>query len=357
MLVRYIRDNMLQAGDRIPPQVQLREMFHCGVTTITSVIQELTREGMLSVRDKVGVFVQNPNASGIYGRTVGLVLNSPDRNSLVCAMKTFLELAFNEYDCQVLSFFADDRSDDKADTFTKFSEVPRLLYTVDNGEVDGLIFTVLPDKEIVDFCRSRNINVLSIMNYYPYPNNIDIDYAYIIRESVKRMQEKNIRNIAFFTCSALDYVQQLFEDSAAAIAGDGYKGWSCRFSPCDFPDGKKKSDYAEQIDRWVDEVVAGLYAKPAAERPGGLILLDDILALKFIFSLQQAGDYMPEIISMQNRDIGVPMPRFIVKNGYWDFDVRRFAAVIADTMMKMFYKEKDEIPFLAHKVKFIPACE
>ena len=92
MLVRYIRDNMLQVGDRIPPQVQLREMFHCGVTTITSVIQELTREGMLSVRDKVGVFVQNPNASGIYGRTVGLILtfhNISDYCS--CIIKTIIQ--------------------------------------------------------------------------------------------------------------------------------------------------------------------------------------------------------------------------------------------------------------------------
>ena len=59
LLVRYIRDRQLKNGDKLPPQNELRRIFRYGAATICSAVNALRDDGVLEVRDKVGVFVNN----------------------------------------------------------------------------------------------------------------------------------------------------------------------------------------------------------------------------------------------------------------------------------------------------------
>ena len=58
-LVRFIRDNQLQKGDRLPPTVQLARMMGVSLATLREALKELEAFGVVSARQGRGVFVKS----------------------------------------------------------------------------------------------------------------------------------------------------------------------------------------------------------------------------------------------------------------------------------------------------------
>ncbi len=56
-LTGFIRDNLLQAGDRLPPEAELAEALGVGRSTIREAIRGLESLGVLETRHGIGVFV------------------------------------------------------------------------------------------------------------------------------------------------------------------------------------------------------------------------------------------------------------------------------------------------------------
>ena len=73
-LISLVHDRALQPGDRLPSYAALRDALGIGSQTIADAVDLLCRAGILEVRDKVGIFVQNPNGSSLAGRTVAVVV-------------------------------------------------------------------------------------------------------------------------------------------------------------------------------------------------------------------------------------------------------------------------------------------
>ena len=92
LLVRYIRDQQMKRGDRLPPQDFLRKTFKFGTATISAAINELKDDGVLEVRDKVGVFVIDPNADGHAGRTIGITMRHAENSLYYSCILTALQM-------------------------------------------------------------------------------------------------------------------------------------------------------------------------------------------------------------------------------------------------------------------------
>ena len=343
MIIRYIRDNRLKAGDRIPSQVQLRKLYGCGVTTITSAIGELEAEGTLAARDKVGVFVCNPYASGIYGRRIGIISGQLGNNSLICLFKTFIEMFLQEDDCQVLPFF--QRSDADIKYHNDFCDIPRLKDTVDSGILDGLLATIVLAPEVVAYCRSRGVKVLHLLNFVEEPNYLDVDYASVIRESVHKMAAKGISVIHHITLSSTGFMSRIFMESVqkelGAEAAELCKSYSREY----FSGNNIMSIVTTIVNEW--------YAMPEAERPEGVLILDDILAMHFLFVLQRHGNWKPVFVIMRNTGAGPGLPFVKSSIGSWELDIKKLAFFSAGIFMNMLRNDTDEIPFTSFKATFV----
>ena len=104
MIVRYIREQQLKSGERLPSQDFFRKKFSCGTTTVRAAIEELKNDGVLEVRDKVGVYVIDPNADGHTASVIGICAiysDSPYYCCLLCAIQSHL----NRLGCMARLFF------------------------------------------------------------------------------------------------------------------------------------------------------------------------------------------------------------------------------------------------------------
>ena len=104
LLVRYIRDQQMKRGDRLPPQDFLRKTFKFGTATISAAINELKDDGVLEVRDKVGVFVIDPNADGHAGRTIGITMRHAENSLYYSCILTALQMRLVEEGCMIRLF-------------------------------------------------------------------------------------------------------------------------------------------------------------------------------------------------------------------------------------------------------------
>ena len=93
LLVRYIRDRQMTTGDKLPPQNELRRIFHYGAATVSSAINALKQDGVLEVRDKVGVFVADPEAGGHAGRVIGITMLYGENNFYYSCLLASLQQA------------------------------------------------------------------------------------------------------------------------------------------------------------------------------------------------------------------------------------------------------------------------
>ena len=73
-IVTWIHDRNLAPGDRLPPYSQLREELGLGSQTIAAAVGSLCEVDVLEVRDKVGIFVKNPEGGHLAGRTVAVAV-------------------------------------------------------------------------------------------------------------------------------------------------------------------------------------------------------------------------------------------------------------------------------------------
>ena len=69
-LLRYIFDAQLKVGDKLPSQAALVGSMGLSSSTIIRAVNSLKDEGVLEVRDKVGVFLRDDHLVGKSGRTV-----------------------------------------------------------------------------------------------------------------------------------------------------------------------------------------------------------------------------------------------------------------------------------------------
>ena len=314
MIVRYIREQQLKRGERLPSQDFFRQKFSCGTTTVRAAIEELKNDGVLEVRDKVGVYVIDPNADGHTASVIGICAiysDSPYYCCLLCAIQSHL----NRLGCMAHLFFKyrpDDRT--SPDLYYDISDYPGLARSVESKILDGIIHLDDFNDRALRFFAKAGIPTLSAGGLPLSENSVSYDLGDILRRMCVRLKKMNV------TCPALVSVKTT-EAHIDPLFLKYTGGQGIILSNEVFTD-----DGSRFIERFM--------ALPEDRRPDLILYMDDILAQaitsKLVFLLPR--EKLPKAMIFRSRQL---QTIFAVENPvFFNMDLDHFAALIVNTLMK-----------------------
>lgn len=313
LLVRYIRDRLMTTGDKLPPQNELRRIFHYGAATISSAITALKLDGVLEVRDKVGVFVADPEAGGHAGRVIGITMLHGENNFYYSCLLASLQIHLVENGCTT-RLFRCLRKGKNERILWETDDFPGLRRSIENNEIQGLIHLDDFSHAALDFIKSKKLPLIFVGSRGGIAENgVFFDHNRIVKEACKMLKQKQAQRPALICQSSIrQEVEAVFRENFGSAAPV--------FIKCTPED---------------DQNIAGMVlAIPENERPDWLICLDDFAALHLCSGLARnlGPENMPGAFIMYNRASGMhyPLSKLICCNN----DLCKFAAIGVDLLMK-----------------------
>ncbi len=311
LLVRYIRDQKLECGDRLPPQDFLRQKFNVGTATMGKAIGELKQDGVLEVRDKIGVFVIDPNADGHAGRLIGItarhVEDSPYYSCLLCALQ--MKLLREGCHTQIYCY---DNTRDKNNFSFDIDDFPGLKRSIESGELDGIIHLDDFKDKAIKFIRNHRIPLIFVGSEGVSPNGVFYDQKMMLPEIYRKLEKYHLQRPALYSSGGIDkYLNPLFLELTKG-KGQVYSGQSL--------EGGKK-------------IAEELLALPDNKRPDWIIYMDDILAQKITseLALHLPVEKLPRAVILRNKQlmISYPVPDPI----FYDIDLTEVAATVVNLLL------------------------
>ncbi|MBQ9500725.1 MAG: GntR family transcriptional regulator [Lentisphaeria bacterium] len=313
LLVRYIRDRQLKNGDKLPPQNELRQIFRYGATTISSAINALKHDGVLDVRDKVGVFVLNPEAGGHAGRVIGITMVHGENNFYYSCLLASLQMHLVENGCMVRLFRCLRRETSERILF-ETDDFPGLRRSIENSEIQGLIHLNDLSRNALEFIGSKKLPLIFVGSPGGIAENgVFFDYGRIVEEACGMLKKRQARHpVLICPASVRQEVEEIFFGNFGRTASV--------FS------GSRLGD-----DR---DIVRKILAMHESERPDWLICLDDFagLALTSALARRLGPDKMPGAFIMYDRASRMDYP--LSKLICCDNDLHKFAAIGVKLLMK-----------------------
>lgn len=342
LVIRYIHDRDLKPGARLPGQSELRSLFACGGATLTTAIGELCDEGVLTARDKVGVFVKDIQAARQYSRRIGLVTGELTGSPFPAYLNVFLEKALSRYGCR--SIWLHQREGAMAKVYNGLDDVVNLRECLENGELDGVISSIYGDAELEETLRRNKVGWVYVSNYAPRPNHICLDYASVAERSVTILAAHGLCRIEMMMAVQLDYMERIFKDALQknGLSADG-ECFHC-LGGC--------TPGTPEYETWVEEVFAGWMARPPERRPEALVIPDDLLALRMQLFLATRPEWKPAVMALYNDNL--KLPQFPSPYGHWHISVEGYAEFIAGHFIEKLRSNTPELPFLSYMPDF--AC-
>lgn len=318
LLVRYMHDQQMKRGDRLPSQDFLRKTFKFGTATISSAINELKNDGVLDVRDKVGVFVIDPYADGHAGRTIGITIRHAENSFYYSCILTALQMRLIEAGCMIRLFRYQNETKRKGILF-QIDDFPGLRRSIENHELQGLIHLDDFGVQALKFIQSRKIPVVFVGSPGGIaPNGVFFDLCDTMQKiGIRLKREKPQRPVLLCQPSVLKCVQERFLDAF----GDNKK----IYTGCCIQDAEKIADE--------------ILFMPEEERPDWMICMDDILALALVSRLATVlpPKKMPRAVILRNLQFQI---RYPVKDPvFYDTDLSEFASIGVSLLMKAMKEE------------------
>lgn len=321
LLVRYIRDRQMTNGDKLPPQNELRRIFHYGAATVSSAINALKQDGVLEVRDKVGVFVADPEAGGHAGRIIGITMLYDENNFYYSCLLASLQIHLVENGCTI-RLFRCLRKEKIERILWEIDDFPGLRRSIENNEIQGLIHLDDFSHAALDFIKSKKLPLIFVGSRGGIAENgVFFDHNRIVKEACEMLKQKQARRPALI-CQAS--VRQEVE----AVFCENFGSAAPVFIKCTSGDDQN--------------IVGTILAMPEKERPDWLICLEDFAALQLISGLARnlGPEKMPGAFIMYNRASGMHYP--LSKLICCDNDLYRFAAIGVDLLMQAMMSGKQD---------------
>ncbi len=295
-IVRYILDAKLRCGDRLPAQQELRERLNLSAATIVRAIQALKEEGILLVRDKVGVFVRTDQTDGLIGRTIGLLAVQMENSVFYAVMAQLLHQELLRQGCRAVLFSRKPLADDN---YFVSADFPGLESAVRQHQIDGLIDTSGLYGELYEFLVRNRLPVTYVGSPWPVASGVVIDLMDFCRRALVRLREEGFRRPAVVIGGGRirDYIWPEFVR--------GLEG---------FPDVRDAASLYLEAERVTDGrlLAARLLLRKPEERPDSVIFVDELIGSDFLAGLLVAQErtkhYRPQIISVCSRQQAAGMP-------------------------------------------------
>ena len=305
-IVTWIHDRNLASGDRLPPYSQLREEFGLGSQTIAAAVGSLCELGVLEVRDKVGIFVKNPEGGHLAGRTIAVAVRRLVGSSYAAMLAGFIQKLLNEHNCRCLTFY--QQSDPELAPRPNLNEFPGLEQAAAEHRFDGMI-SLCP---ISDAARRRleNCGIKYCFigdDDHPAPAfGVLIDVQGFIGSAKRKLEQAGCRRIVQFCASATQAAQR--RHLLATVTGCSYDGGAA--------------------------IAREFLALPPEKRPDGIVSDDDTIVSGFLAELvSRQSEYLPLVATIIHEEIGerYPSPRMIL----YLQNVEEYARMAVGLLLKM----------------------
>ena len=306
-LITYIHDNGLVSGDRLPPYAKLRAEFGFGSQTIAAAVDSLCSLGMLEVRDKVGLFVADPNGGHLTGRTVAVAIRNLAGSAYAATLSGFIQKLLSEKNCRCLTFF---QSTDPAESPSPaLAEFPGLEQAVFEHRCDGIISLCPFSAGDLKRLDAHGIPCCFIGDddHEAMPLSVVIEVKRFISDAEEALKKNGCRNIIQL-CASEEQLN-LRNNSLPAMVGNSYAG------------GVKIAD-------------ALLDAAPE-KRPDGIISDDDTIVSGLLAQLIARQlpdvDYLPYIATIIHAELGEKYPsgRMIL----FQQEIEKYASMAVSLLM------------------------
>ncbi|MFP4029288.1 MAG: GntR family transcriptional regulator [Candidatus Brocadiia bacterium] len=301
-LLRYIHVHKLTPGDHLPPQEELRNELGYSHHTLSKAMGMLTDAGVVSRKPKVGTIVQNPEAvlKGVW--TVGLITQPQEvlEVPFFAFLSNLLQSQLIRMGCRVHMYpNIDGSGSDRLEHF------PGLPEEVAAERLDGVMATVQLQRNATRSITDNDIVLVHVGPGEKSENAVCIDQ----RAMVKKAADLFISG----GCRQLAVVSNFGEGSGEIGFWRGFQE-ALDESPEHQSDGE--SLHEGNGPESGTEVARKILERPASERPDGLIVVDDRIAMGLTVELSKTEDYRPRIAVQANREVPlafpIPVTRFYV---------------------------------------------
>lgn len=284
-LITYIHDNGLSQGDRLPAYAQLRAEFGFGSQTIAAAVDSLCTLGVLEVRDKVGIFVSDPHAGRLTGRTVAVAVRNLSGSAYAATLTGFIQKLLNEANCRCLTFF--QTTDAYLSPCPSLAEFPGLEQAVSEHRCDGIITLCPFSAEGQKFLEKYSTACCFIGDddHETMPLSVVIEVKQFINDAVNALKESGCNKLIQL-CASEDQLKLRSYCDLPAFVGSSYYGGT--------------------------EIARKLLAMPASKRPDGIVSDDDTIVSGLLSELISAQlpeiSYMPQIATIVHGELGEKYP-------------------------------------------------
>jgi DNA-binding LacI/PurR family transcriptional regulator len=313
-LVRYIHDHHLQAGDRLPSYSQLRNDFGLGSETIAGAVLSLEELDVLEVRNKVGIFVKNPNGGHLAGRTIAVVSRSLSGSAYSALLSGLIQKLVSEQNCNCLVFYRQGGQDDSADA--TIDEFTGLEQAVNEHRIDGIITMCSFDKKTLSRFTGNNVKCCFIGDddRNQMPCSVVIGVKDFIKNAKSTLEKRGCRKIVQF-CTNKKQSESRAELLPVMFAV-GYDGGA---------------DVAKQLLSMAEN-----------ERPDGIVSDDDTLVSGFLAELlvsqKNKISYMPLIATITHTEVGEKYPSSEVV--LFNQNIEEYAGLAVGLLMQLMQNKK-----------------
>ena len=339
LLIRYINDNGLKTGEKLPNQNVLRSKLDCGAAPLTQAISDLNTMGILKSCGKIGVFVTKKSTRGVPDRQIGVITMDIDGVPTLALINNYIGDFLFRNGCKARWFQCDQAS--KSKIYYDDSDIDGLTWCITSKQLDGIITNVWLSANLEKLCEKYKIPILYLGNYVQNRNHVCFDYHYIIAESVDRLYKAGYKHLAFCAYNRFCGLEETF----LQVVGQ-YPAIQGEIAVYHFPRRlKERTEWLMNLlKRWQD--------MPSASRPDALVVLDDILAQWIAMNLFVRGDWLPEVIVMRNQDIDLPV--YPTKIGYWSLHLKEYATFAGEKFLHLLRSQTLFMDFAAFRPDFIP---
>ena len=317
-IVRYIRENGVKPGEKLPSQDTLRKVLGFGGATIGSAINELKVDGVLDVRDKIGVYLIDPNMDGHAGRIIGITVRYVEASPYYCCLLGALQMRLISEGCSVHIFCFTKKGigkelSAKAGFIYDIDDFPGLRRMIENNSLDGLIHLDDFTEKSLRLISRKKIPALFVGALDKSPNCLTYHYTEILREMCRRSADAGFRRPAL-----------ICQESTKDILEPLFRVLTSPASPV----------YHVTTIEDAEQAAEQIISMPDAERPDVILHLDDVMAqliaVRLVLRLPQ--EKLPAGIILRNMQLRMnyPIPRTI----YLNIDLAEVATEAAELLLQ-----------------------
>jgi hypothetical protein len=319
-LIRLINERNFKPGDRLPTQDSLRTMLSYSHNTLTRAMRSLVDYGVVKRRPSEGTVVADPDAVIPDLWTVGMAMHAPHvmtDNLSISTLQRFLTSHLSRMGCASKSYIYQGKPAYNPKTLSNY---PGLEADIDAGRVNAVLSPAHFPDPIVQSIRKKGVVVYRVGVSEVMHCGVLIDSRSYVTQAVQMLAQQSCHRVRVIASEG-SWLNDLDQTRQALIKVCRQTNLSVKAITA--PHLGSTTATGRAIGQY-------LLSQPEADRPDGLIVMLDTLAIGLSQVLVES-NYRPRMTVLSHRQI--PVPYFLPVHCF-DVDIDHVARQLVDMIIQ-----------------------